>query len=102
MLKGKLKLPETARKVFTGRIVRPENEESKRGLDLGEELEILPPHGSGFGSDKEGEIDPLEEQWEETRVRNGQSGDGFDPNLKYLIDEDEKRSDLEYEVRLGN
>uniref|UniRef100_A0A7C9EIM3 Rab-GAP TBC domain-containing protein n=1 Tax=Opuntia streptacantha TaxID=393608 RepID=A0A7C9EIM3_OPUST len=98
MLKGKLKLPETARKVFTGRIVRPENEESKRGLDLGEELEILPPHGSGFGSDKEGEIDPLEEQWEETRVRNGQSGDGFDPNLKCLIDEDEKRSDLEYEL----
>lgn len=98
MLKGKLKLPEKARKIFPGRIVRPVNEEPEPRLDLGEELEILHPHGLGFGSDKEGELDPLEEEWEEVRVRSGQSGDGFGPNLKSLIDEDEKRSDLEYEL----
>ena len=100
MLKGKLKLPEKARKIFPGRIVRPVTEEPEPGLNLGEELEILPPHGLGFGSDKEVEIDPLEEEWEEVRVRSGQSGDGFGRNLKTLIDEDEKRSDLEYEVKI--
>lgn len=74
----------------------PGNLGSEHGSDLGEELEILHPHG--FGWSNEGEIEPVEEEWEGVRVRTRVHKDGFGPNSKTSVEEDEKRSDLEYEL----
>lgn len=117
MLKGKLKLPEKARKVFPDRIgslvVGFDDKEDEIAVsdsvfDLGKELQTFQP--DGFGLDREAE--------------NECSSDGFDDNQKVdkesefrvrlrvekesngsisaldIIAADEKRSNFEFEVRI--
>ncbi|XP_021741727.1 TBC domain-containing protein C1952.17c-like [Chenopodium quinoa] len=93
MLRKKLNLSESPRNVLSD---HPGTSGSEPGLDLGEELEIL--HPLGFGWSNEDSIEPIEEEWEVVRVRTRVHQDGFNPNLRNFGEEDEKRSDLEYEL----
>ncbi|KNA25844.1 hypothetical protein SOVF_002740 isoform A [Spinacia oleracea] len=93
MLRRKLNLPDSPRNVLSD---RPGNSGSVPGYELGEELEMLHPHG--FGWTNEGETEPVEEEREEVNVRTRVNKDGSGPNLKNFLEEDEKRSDLEYEL----
>ncbi|CAK9177206.1 unnamed protein product [Ilex paraguariensis] len=109
MLRGKLKLPEKARRAFPdrlGSIVAGFNEkdEENRGLnhgfELGEELETFQPNG--FGLDRE-----LDDYKVEDEKSDGELGfrapqkpdrDGADSvSFSDVFAADEKRSDLEYE-----
>lgn len=111
MLKGKLKLSAKAPRVFPDRIgslvsgfddKEDENGESDSALDFesGEELEILQPSGAGSGREiEDGYVDIMEGQLESrVRQRSEKDGSGL-VSVKEVIAADEKRSDLEYEVR---
>lgn len=113
MLKGKLKIPDKARKVFPDRLgslrkgIDGKDEEEKfsgsgPGLEaefeFGEELEPI-VHGIGYGSDndnKNGDL-KLEDDLEvKGRVRSEK--ETIVVSAKQVIELDEKRSDLEYEL----
>lgn len=107
MLKGKIKLPEKARRAFPdvlGSLVAgfDEKDEENGGFFdrvIGEELETLQPHG--FSSDRE--IDEYERDDEKYSdgdlVREKHEKDvGVSVSVKEVIAKDEKRSDLEYEL----
>uniref|UniRef100_A0A803LHA4 Rab-GAP TBC domain-containing protein n=1 Tax=Chenopodium quinoa TaxID=63459 RepID=A0A803LHA4_CHEQI len=92
MLRKKLNHSESPRNVSSD---HPGTSGSEPGLDLGEELEILHPLGCGWSN--EGSIEPIEEEWEVDRVPTRVPKDGFCPNSRNFVEDDEKRSDLEYE-----
>ncbi|XP_058201527.1 uncharacterized protein LOC131316241 isoform X1 [Rhododendron vialii] len=108
MLKGKIKLPEKARRAFPdvlGSLVAgfDEKDEENGGLPdrvIGEELETLEP--IGFASDRE--IDEYgrddEEKYPDGElVREKHEKDvGVSVSVEEIIAKDEKRSDLEYEL----
>ncbi|KAE9462717.1 hypothetical protein C3L33_05375, partial [Rhododendron williamsianum] len=108
MLKGKIKLPEKARRVFPdvlGSLVAgfDEKDEENGGLPdrvIGEELETFEPNG--FASDRE--IDEYgrddEEKYPDGElVREKHEKDvGVSVSEEEIIAKDEKRSDLEYEL----
>lgn len=119
MPKGKkLKLPEKARKAFPdhlGSLVSgfDEKEEEKLGgfdsvFDSGEELETFRPN-DGFGSGIENQNDGVEgfgdvavNEASGFRVRVGPNRDwAGSVSVLEAIAADEKRSDLEYEVRFN-
>ncbi|XP_021760801.1 TBC1 domain family member 13-like isoform X2 [Chenopodium quinoa] len=93
MLRKKLNHSESPRNVSSD---HPGTSGSEPGLDLGEELEILHPLGCGWSN--EGSIEPIEEEWEVDRVPTRVPKDGFCPNSRNFVEDDEKRSDLEYEL----
>ncbi|KAL2929557.1 TBC1 domain family member 13, partial [Bienertia sinuspersici] len=80
----------------TGTSLSDQPGDSESGFELGQELDIL--HTHGFGWSNEDEIKPLDEDWERIRVQNRVHKDGRTPNLKSIVEEDEKRSDLDYEL----
>lgn len=116
MLKGKLKIPEKALKVFPdrlGSLVKGFDDSRDAGggsdreglqtasFDLGEELETF--HPNGFVSERE-ESDvekKMVEEELEVKVRSKPDKEiGLTPDSKHIIEVDEKRSDLEYELSL--
>lgn len=112
MLKGKLKLPEKARKAFPDRLGSlvagfDDKEEENAGLDFGEELETFQPNG--FSSDREsdqseGDGDGFVEDKmagvgeSDSRARQRPERESASVSVLEAIAADEKRSDLEYEV----
>lgn len=116
MLKGKLKLPEKTKRVFPDRlgslVAGFENKAEENGgsdpvFDSGEELEMILPNG--YGSGRESQIDEEDEDFDDEKLdreldlrvqqRPEREGPG---SLSVLaaIAADDKRSDLEYEVRI--
>ncbi|GAV68354.1 RabGAP-TBC domain-containing protein [Cephalotus follicularis] len=121
MLKGKLKLPDKARRVFPDRLgslvagFNDDKDEEIGGYDsvfeCGEELEII--HSNGFGSgrasddvgggdddcdkveEKKKMVDSGLEKW--ARQKPEKDGVGL-VSVKEILAADEKRSDLEYEL----
>ncbi|KAM5547913.1 hypothetical protein ABKV19_002067 [Rosa sericea] len=111
MLKGKLKLPDKARRVFPDRLGSlvagfDEKADDDGGSDLvfesGEELETIQPNG--YGSSGESEIADFEEEKvgmePDLRVRQPKPDRNGPGSVSVLaaIAADDKRSDLEYEV----
>ncbi|KAK2645939.1 hypothetical protein Ddye_021134 [Dipteronia dyeriana] len=97
MLKGKLKLPDKARRVFPdrlGSLVAGFDDKDEDIGDSGKELEILEPNGSGSGRETE---DDYVEKMEEVRQIPDRDGAGI-VSVKEVIAADEKRSDLEYQL----
>uniref|UniRef100_A0A5B7B1R2 Putative TBC1 domain family member 13 n=1 Tax=Davidia involucrata TaxID=16924 RepID=A0A5B7B1R2_DAVIN len=114
MLKGKLKLPEKARRAFPDRLGSlvagfDDKDEENRGFDQafesgpsGEELETFQPNG--FGLDREfdeEDDDDYEKSDGESDLRTRQKSDKdavASVSVSEIIAADEKRSDLEYEL----
>lgn len=110
MIKGKLKLPapNNSRRVFPdglGSLVSGfDGKEDEIGgseweFELGEELEPIQPNALGF--DRERDVDNEHNDEDvEPKVRHRPNKDVATPvSVLKAIEEDEKRSDLEYEVR---
>ncbi|KAF7838735.1 TBC1 domain family member 13 [Senna tora] len=115
MIKGKLKLPplnNRIRKVFPDRLgslvsgfegiikgVRIRG--SVWEVEMGEELEPIPPNAVGFGRERDADDVYIEEDVVDTRVRIGPNKDAAAATpvlvLKSIVEE-EKRSDFEYEL----
>lgn len=115
MLKGKLKLPDKAKRAFPDRLGSlvagfEDKEEENRGSDLvfesGEELETIQPNGYGSGGESENDED--DEDYDEKvdresdlRIRPKPEREGpGSVSVLAAIAADDKRSDLEYEVRI--
>ncbi|CAB4318986.1 unnamed protein product [Prunus armeniaca] len=113
MLKGKLKLPDKAKRAFPDRLGSlvagfEDKEEENRGSDLvfesGEELETIQPNGYGSGGESENDQD--DEDYDEKvdresdlRVRPKPEREGpGSVSVLAAIAADDKRSDLEYEL----
>ncbi|BBH08498.1 Ypt/Rab-GAP domain of gyp1p superfamily protein [Prunus dulcis] len=113
MLKGKLKLPDKAKRAFPDRLGSlvagfEDKEEENRGSDLvfesGEELETIQPNGYGSGGECENDED--DEDYDEKvdresdlRVRPKPEREGSGSvSVLAAIAADDKRSDLEYEL----
>ncbi|XP_021817799.1 TBC1 domain family member 13-like isoform X2 [Prunus avium] len=113
MLKGKLKLPDKAKRAFPDRLGSlvagfEDKEEGNRGSDLvfesGEELETIQPNGYGSGGESENDED--DEDYDEKvdresdlRVRPKPEREGpGSVSVLAAIAADDKRSDLEYEL----
>ncbi|KAL8152574.1 hypothetical protein V2J09_010334 [Rumex salicifolius] len=110
MLKGKLKIPEKALKVFPdslGSLVKGFDDTRDAGgvdgletasFDFGEELETF--HPNGFVSDREeSDFEKMLEEDLEVKVRPKPDKEyALTPDSKHVIEADEKRSDLEYEL----
>ncbi|KAL6223890.1 hypothetical protein ACLB2K_002747 [Fragaria x ananassa] len=111
MLKGKLKLPDKARRVFPDRLGSlvagfDEKAEEDGASDLvfesGEELETIQPNGYGSSGGESGVEDFEEERVErvepDLRVRQPRPERDGPGSVMAAIAADERRSDLEYEV----
>ncbi|ONH98332.1 hypothetical protein PRUPE_7G243700 [Prunus persica] len=113
MLKGKLKLPDKAKRAFPDRLGSlvagfEDKEEENRGSDLvfesGEELETIQPNGYGSGGESENDED--DEDYDEKvdresdlRIRPKPEREGpGSVSVLAAIAADDKRSDLEYEL----
>ncbi|KAA8535097.1 hypothetical protein F0562_030100 [Nyssa sinensis] len=111
MLKGKLKLPEKARRVFPDRLGSlvagfDDNKDDKGGpdqlIESGEELETFQPNG--FGLDREFDEDYDDDDGKsdgelDLRVRQKPDKEAVaSVSVSEIIAADEKRSDLEYEL----
>ncbi|GAB2300333.1 hypothetical protein Dimus_034370 [Dionaea muscipula] len=108
MLKRKIKLPEKALKAFPekiGGLVKgfdgnKDGEEggSEPAFELGEELETLHTVGIGSSGKENDEIDNLDEKLGVRLWAKPDKEVWSAPVLKHVIEIDEKRSDLEYEL----
>lgn len=107
MIKGKLKLPapNDNRRVFPDRlgsiVYGFDGEQDVWEFESGEELEPIQPDALGF--DRESDVDSEHnDQRVYTKVRHRPNKDLATPvSVLKAIAEDEKRSDLEYEVRVS-
>lgn len=110
MFEGKLNLPKKASRAFPDRlgslatgfdIKGDGNGESDSAFESGEELEILQPNGPGSGRESADDyVEMVEEQFKSNvRHKPEKYGSGL-VSVKEIIAADDKRSDLEYEVRM--
>ncbi|XP_019078708.1 uncharacterized protein LOC100264542 isoform X4 [Vitis vinifera] len=108
MLKGKLKLPEAARRAFPDRLGSlvmgfDDKDDENGGSDLvfgsGEELETFQPNG--FGLDRESDEDEEHKPSDDSdlRIRQRSDKDGASSvSVSEIIAADEKRSDIAFEL----
>lgn len=110
MFEGKLNLPEKACRAFPDRlgslaagfdIKDNRSGKSDSAFESGEELEILKPNGPGSAPESEDAYVEMMEEHFESRVRRNPKKYGSRlVSVKEVIAADDKRSDLEYEVRM--
>lgn len=110
MLKGKIKLPEAARRAFPDRLGSlvmgfDDKDDDNGGSDLvlgsGEELETFQPYVFGLdrGRDEDEERKSIDDS--DWRIRQRSDKDGVNSvSVSEIIAADEKRSDIAFEVRL--